>query len=135
MSAPIPERRQPTVHEIRPGHRLMGWLPLDRLTCPAGHHIRRDTFVLTDAAIRCKHRPPGQRQECGRLLYVLLGIPTRDPRTPPSHAFCIEVSAPEIMAIQHAQLAPYEILELLGATFLPPPPTKTTGLGGRILGP
>lgn len=103
--------------QLSHGVRFMGWSRLEALACPAGHHIRQDAFVFTDGGVRCKWRDPRNRQECGRLLYLLACVPARSPESQPSLFFVAEVTYPELQELQRQRLGPLEALELLGATF------------------
>jgi len=102
----------------------MGWAHVDSLVCPAGHHVPRNAFILTDGALRCKHRPPGDKRECGKLFYVLAATPLRRATDPedesdPSLLFLVEVTYPELQAMLALNLSPLDVLRRLGATFPP----------------
>lgn len=104
--------------------RAMGWAHVDSLICPAGHHVPRNAFILTDGALRCKHRPPGEKRECGKLFYVLAAMPTRrdsddDDDGDPSLLFLVEVTYPELQAMLGLKLTPLDVLRRLGATLTP----------------
>lgn len=98
-----------------PAARYSGWSHVNHLTCPHGHHVRRDAFVMTDMVVRCKHRLPGGG-ECGTLLYLVASVPARTPETVPSLVFVVEVTYPETQAILALGLGTLDVLARLGAT-------------------
>lgn len=112
--------------------RMMGWASVKQIRCPQGHHIRRDTIVLSEAGIRCKHREPHGTGECGELLFVLAatrqklppdaqgeGEPSKqDAKRPdPAMLFVAEVTSEEIERIEREEMDLLEQLAYLGATF------------------
>lgn len=100
--------------------RRFGFTTLHQLYCPDGHHIRRDTIVLTDAGIRCKHREPGQARECGGLVYVLA---CASPRVAPWQdglpglAFVAEVAFPELKYVEDQQMDLLTMLQFFGVAW------------------
>jgi len=103
-----------------PTARRMGWCHVNALVCTAGHSIRRDAFILTDGAVRCKHRLLGTRStECGKLLYLVAAGPYRTPEKEPSLLFFAEVTYAELQVIQSLRLGPMDVLRRLGAALTP----------------
>lgn len=98
----------------------MGWVHIDQLCCPAGHHIRRDAFLITDGAVRCKFREPGTGHECGKIIYLLACASARAPEPEPTLYFVVEVSYEEISTLQRSRSSVLDALEALGAGFRAP---------------
>lgn len=102
--------------------RVVGFSSPHELRCPRGHHIRRDSVVLDDAVLMCKHREPlaigkGGGPECGKLLYVCLGWAPRGSDVSGSLWFVAEVSYAEAKQMQDQRLDLAGVLRFLGVQF------------------
>lgn len=102
------------------GHRFVGWATARGLTCPEGHHLRQDAWVLTDGAVRCKWQDPASRRECGRLLYLLACVPARqvEPDAPELY-FVAEVSVEEVREFRTRRATTWQVLQALGVATRP----------------
>lgn len=102
--------------------RIVGFTTPRQICCPRGHHLRRETVVLDDAVLMCKHREPlkhgekGGAAECGKLLYVCLGWQARG-SADAAVVFVAEVSYKEAEEMQRRRLDLDGVLKYLGVQF------------------
>lgn len=96
--------------------RFAGWCHVNAVVCPVGHAIPRDTFILTDGVVRCKHRLGTAGSECGKLLYLLASVPVRSPDDTTALVFVVEVTYLETQLIERQRWGTLDILRHLGAT-------------------
>lgn len=65
--------------EVQTREWIQGFTYYSDIRCAAGHHIKENAFVFTEAGLRCTHREPapggrGYQAECGNLVYVFAAI-------------------------------------------------------------
>lgn len=119
--------------------RKVGFAAPHDLTCPHGHRVREDAFLLEHGALRCKHKEPrrqspdqrrrgepaGHEPECGAWLYVLAcagwALPQADgddgKGARPTMFFVAEVTFAELREMQARRLDVAGVLNFLGVRF------------------
>ena len=100
------EARQLTAPALRTDRAMALFSDDEKLRCPYGHHLRRDVWTPSIAAIRCVHRGGANQPECGSI--VLLLALTAGLR------YVVSVTHVEARHIESTRMSPVDAARYLG---------------------